>query len=437
MPASRSYPRARLSWLALAAMIVATLAACTLKSGGYNTDSPPKMRFFNASPDMGAVDATAGGLSAASVLGYEQFSTYRPLTPGQQTITITPTGGTRVIAESTQDLQNGDRFAYILFGRPTAPRTLFLTDRVDLPGSNDTKVRFVNVTAEQAALDLYITDPGQSLDTVAPLISGVTAGAASDFIERNAGSSEVRITPAGSKAVLFDSGQVTFSGRNAYTLVAYDRGDPGQVNVGVLTNDTLGSGSLLNSIFSSTRLLNAAPGVPAVSMTMDQLTFAGISYDTISRYAQSQSGARTATFVPTASPGTTLLSTSLLLPPGGASTTLLFGAPGAVQALTVQDFNLPPQAPGNARVRVVNAGSGTGNVSTLLNGSLAVGALASGLSSLYFEVAAASYDFTFVDPTSQAVLLSVPGVALGANHTYTLFLVGQPGQLTSLLTQDR
>jgi hypothetical protein len=76
-------------------------------------------------------------------------------------------------------------------------------------------------------------------------------------------------------------------------------------------------------------------------------------------------------------------------------------------------------------------------VITLLNGALVVGALASGQPSLYFELPPAAYNFTFADATSQAPLLTVPDVVVSANHTYTLFLLGPPGQLTFLLTQDR
>jgi hypothetical chaperone protein len=56
--------------------------------------------------------------------------------------------------------------------------------------------------------------------------------------------------------------------------------------------------------------------------------------------------------------------------------------------------------------------------------------------SLYFELPPATYTFTFVNPTTSAILLDVPGVTLAAGHTYSLFLIGPPGQLTTLLTQD-
>jgi hypothetical protein len=437
MPAFPTLTRARLMWLALAAVILAALAGCTLKSGGYNTTSPPKLRFFNASPDLGAVDIAVGGNPTVGLLNYETFSNYRAAATGPQAITVTLSGGTTQVLQTTQDLENGNLFSYVIFGRSGAPHALLLPDNLELPGGGNVKLRLVNATVEQPAIDLYVTNPGQDLASVTPTISSIPAGGASDFIERNAGSSEVRITPAGSKTVLYDSSQVTLSDRNAYSIVAYDRGDPGQVNVGLLTNDTLGSAAALNSIVSATRLVNAAPGVPAANVTVDQTTIAGVAYGTSSAYQQVQSGTPTATFAATATPSTTLISGSLLLPPGGASTIVLFGASGAQQGFALQDFNLLPVTPGNARLRVVNLESGGTGVITLLNGALVVGALASGQPSLYFELPPAAYNFTFADATSQAPLLTVPDVVVSANHTYTLFLLGPPGQLTFLLTQDR
>jgi hypothetical protein len=437
MPASPSSPLARITWLALAAVLLALAAGCNLKSGGYNTTSPPKVRFFNASPDLGTIDATIGTVPAVGQMRYETFSSYRTATTGTQPISITLSGTTTQVLQTTQDFQNGERFSYIVFGRTGAPRALLLSDAVELPGGGNVKLRLVNATVEQQAIDVYVTNPGQDLETVTPTIANIASGSASEFIERNAGSSEVRVTRSGTKTVLYDSGQVTLSDRNAYSLVAYDRGDPAQVNLGLLTNDTLGSGATFNSLVSSTRFLNAAPGVPAATATIDQTPLPSVAYGTVSPYVTLPAGVRNASFAATATPGTPIISGSVLLPPGGASTVVFFGAAGAQQGFALQDFNLLPVTPGNGRVRVVNLGSGAGSVSTLVNGTLTVGALAAGQPSLYFELPPAAYTFTFVDPVSLAPLLTVPAVVVGTDHTYTLFLIGPPGQLGFVLSQDR
>jgi len=438
MPVSHRLPRARLSWAALAVLVLAVLAGCTLKSGGYNTTSPPKLRFFNASADIGAIDVAVGGTQAINLLSYETYSSYRPTAIGPQPITVTLSGSTTQVLETTQDFENGNRFSYVFYGRPSAPAALLLADNVDVPGGGSVKLRFANVATEQGPLDLYITNPGESLDNASPFISGVGLGSATGYIDRGSGSAEIRITPSGSKTVLYDSGQITLSERNSYAIVAYSRGDPNQVNVGLLTMDTLGSGAALNSIVAATRVVNAAPGDAAVNAGLpNNVTISGVAYGTASPYQIVTSGTQTVNFANAATPGTNLVSGTVLLPPGGDATMVLYGNAGAEHAISLQDFNYLPTTPGNARVRVVNVGSDVGSVTTLVNGTLTVGALINGSPSLYFELPASTYLFSFVDSASSASLLDVPNVALAAGHTYTLFLIGPAGHLGYLLTQDR
>jgi hypothetical protein len=431
--------RARLAWVSLAVLLVAAIAGCTLKSGGYNTTSPPKVRVFNAAIDIGAVDLTLGSVLAVPLLGYEQAAPYHAASTGTQALQFTYSGSDTVISSTTQDLENGDRFSYILYGRPTAPATILVRDNIDLPGGGSYKIRFINAATETGPLDLYITAPGATLDASAtPTISNVALGTASDFVEPNAGSVEVRITRAGSKVAIYDSGQVTLSERNAYELVAYSRGDPNLVNATIFTMDTLGSAQLLPSTLSELRLVNAVPGTPIINLVIDGTTALGnIAYPFASAYQPGIPGTHTVSVEPASSPGNPLVTGSQTFPPGGASTVVALGPAGSVIAVALADINFMPSVAGNARVRVVNAQSGGAGVTTFVNGGLAVGALTPGQASLYFELPAQTYTFGFVDSTSSAPLLDVPGVVLAAGHTYTLYLIGLPGQLTSLLTLDR
>ena len=439
MSVSYRAPRARLAWISLAVLLVAAIAGCTLKSGGYNTTSPPKIRVFNTAIDIGTVDLTLGSVLSTGALGYEQFSTYRTTSTGQQLVRLTSTGTTTVVVDTTQDFENGDRFSYVLYGRPTAPSTILVRDNVDLPGGGNYKVRFLNAATEMGPLDLYITNPGVTLDaSVAPTISGIALGTASDFVEPNAGSVEVRITPQGSKTVLYDSGQITLSERNAYQIVAYNRGDPNFVNAAVFVMDTLGSGQLINSTLSEVRLVNAVPGVGPINLLVDGTSAIGsISYALVSPYQPGTPGSHTIGIAATSAPGTSLVSGTLNFAAGGANTVVAFGSAGSVVAAGLTDINLLPTVAGNARVRVVNANSSSLSVNTFVNGALTVGTLAAGTPSLYFELPAQTYTFGFVDATTSTSLIDIPGVVLAAGHTYTLFLIGPAGQLTTLLTQDR
>jgi hypothetical protein len=430
--------RARLPWLGVALVVLAVLVGCTTESGGYNTTSPPKMRFVNAAMDLGAVDINIGTIPTLTAVGFETAVPYRNAPIGEQAVTLLASGTTTTLVSTPVTFDNGQRYTHIVYGRPSAPHALVVVDNADLPGGGKYKLRFVNTATESASLDIYVTTPGVALDTVNPTIANVTLGAASDYVELDVAPIEIRIVPSGTKTVYYDSGQIALSERNAYSLVAYNRGDPVQVNAALLTNDTLGSGSLQNSAVGKVRVINAVPGVAAINLSVDDAAIVtNVAYGAATAYGVTASGAHAVTIQPTAAPSVNIVSGSATFPPGGDATVIVFGATPTPLAITLSDANFLPMTAGNARVRVVNAGTGLGSVNTYINGALTVGALVSGAASLYFELPAAAYDLTFVDATSSGTVLDIPALALAAGHTYTVVLIGTPTAPAYVLTQDR
>ena len=60
-------------------------------------------------------------------------------------------------------------------------------------------------------MDIYVTAPGADLDAETPALSGVEFGDVADYIEAPAGDYQVRVTPAGTKMVVIDSGTLTLA----------------------------------------------------------------------------------------------------------------------------------------------------------------------------------------------------------------------------------
>ena len=431
--------RARLAWVSLAALIVAIVAGCTTKSGGYSTSSPPKIRFFNASIEQSAVDVTVGTVLEAAPLGFSGSTTYRTTQTGAQPIVVTVSGSSTVVTQTTQDFENDNRFTYILYGRSNAAQSIILQDNVELPGGGAYKLRLINVAPDAGPLDLYVTSPGAVIDPNAtPNISNIAPGTASDYVVPNAGDVQVVLTKAGTKTPVYTSSQITLSERNAYAVIAYDNGNPNLVNASVFTMDTLGSGQVVNSVQSQTRLVNAVVGPPALNMLIDGTTaIGGVPYAQASAFQPAVAGSHTVSVESTTAPGAALATGTVLFGGGGSNTIVSFGAAGSVLNVPLLDVNLPPLTATNARLRVVNANSSALNVQTYINGNLAVGALTPGGPSLYFDFAPGTYLFSFVNAATSQSVLDVPAVTLQVGHTYTIYLIGQTGQFTSLQTTDR
>jgi hypothetical protein len=431
--------RARLAWISLALLIVAAIAGCTLKSGGYSTSSPPKLRFFNAAMEIGAVDISVGGILEASVLAFEGATTYRSVPLGSQPVVTNVALTSTVVTQTSQDFEKDERFTYILYGRPNSPQTVILQDNVELPGGGAYKIRLINVANESGPLDLYITSPGAVIDPNATAnIANIAFGAASDYVVPNSGDVQLVLTATGTKTPIYTSGTITLSERNAYGLIAYNNGNPNLVSAAVITMDTLGSGQLVSSVQGQIRLVDAVTGPPAINMVVDGTTaIGGIPYAQASPYQPAVAGTHTVSIEATTAPGASLNSNSIIFTPGGSNTILAYGPSTSVLQVPMTDINLLPQTAGNARLRIVNANSSSLNVQTFINGNLAVGAEAPGQPSLYFEFPAGTYLFSFVNAADSSLMLDVPNVVLEANRTYTIYVMGATGAFTSLQTTDR
>jgi hypothetical protein len=71
-------------------------------------------------------------------------------------------------------------------------------------------------------VDIYVTAPGADLETTIPLLANVEFGDVADYIEAPAGDYQVRVTPAGTKTVVIDSGTLALSIGQVRTAIAVD-----------------------------------------------------------------------------------------------------------------------------------------------------------------------------------------------------------------------
>ena len=83
-------------------------------------------------------------------------------------------------------------------------------------------MRAVHGAPSAPAVDIYVTAPGADLEAATPALTGVPFGAASDYLTAPAGDYQVRVTPAGSKTVVIDSGTLTLAAGQVRTAIAVD-----------------------------------------------------------------------------------------------------------------------------------------------------------------------------------------------------------------------
>jgi hypothetical protein len=119
-------------------------------------------------------------------------------------------------------LATGIDYTVIAGGLVSDIAPIVVEDDRSAPSSGNVKVRAVHGAPSAPAVDIYVTAPGADLAAATPVLTGVSFGAASDYLSVPAGDYQVRITPAGSKTVVIDSGSLTLAAGQVRTAIAVD-----------------------------------------------------------------------------------------------------------------------------------------------------------------------------------------------------------------------
>jgi len=423
----------------VALALVAVLMTGCGNSGSFFGTLPARIRVFNALVDGGPVNLTVFTEAIVTGLPFEGITTYQSVDAGQREVKVSIAGGTSTIYDQTTLIVDGAAYTYIVSGTTAAPLVQVLVDQIvqdQPPAAGTFRLRIDNAAITSPTFDVYLTQPGELLASTSPSFSGIAYGTTSTFTTFNAATLQVRFTLPGSKQVIYDAGPIKFNERTVYQLVGYTRGSSTLVNGALLVIDTAGTSSLVESLLAQVKLVHAAPNTGPVNALVDgAVTFANVPYQSASSYAGIASGAHTVTVEAASVPGAVIATARPPFQPATDTSLVLLGVPGAQTIAVLTDTNLPG-AIGRARVRFVNAGSDVGPVDVLVNFAKVFSNVGNGAASTYIEELEDSYTVTFDYAGTTSEIITVPGVALTAGRTYTMYLIGTAGQYGTILARD-
>jgi Domain of unknown function (DUF4397) len=428
----------RLSLVALC-MVSLALAGCGKGGGG---GSNAQLRVLNAFSEAPAVNVSVASTAAATGLPFQALTQYTSVPSGIQTFTVAVTGAATTLINTSNNLNSGNNYSYIIFGPTTAVGALLTNDSFTDPGGGFFTLRIINAAAGQSAIDIYITPPGADISSSAPTITNIAYGVPSGYNSiATAASYEIRVTATGTKAVIFDSTPRTFAEHQAYDFVAYSAGSGTLVNAAILNHDTAGTGTIVNNLLAQYKVINASQVPSPLNIFVDgNLQLANIPSTGVSNYQKTTSGAHNFSIEATSNPGASLLALTQTLAPATDTSIALTGTAGALAALVLNDDNLPPPT-GTASVRIVNTSASGNAFDVFVNFSKQVSGLAVSAASPYLNFNAAanvgtSYEFDFNVSGTTTAVLKLTSVALASGHKYTIYLVGPTNALQGVVTQD-
>ena len=430
-----SIPRTLLAVLCLTSLI---LTGCT-KSGSSNQG---KMRVVNAFSQAAAIDVTVNSKSVVSGLAFQAEAPYAGIDTGTQTFTVNVTGASTALINQSFNVSGNTNYTYVVFGPQTAVGSSLLSDSFSDPGDGFFALRFINAAAGPGALDLYVTAPGADLSATAPSLGNVAYGGGSVFASIAIGTTfELRITPAGTKDVIYDSVPQTFAAHSGADVVAFGKGSGKLVNAVLLRHDDAGSGVLVDNLLTQYKVINASLVPSALNVLVDgNLQLSNIPYTGVSNYQRTAAGAHGFSIEATTTPGASLLRLETTLTPATDTSIVLTGTAGALTPVVLPDNNLPPP-PATAAVRFVNTSADVAAFDVFVNFSKQVSGLSANTASPYFTLSAAastgtSYEFDFNLAGTTSSLLKLPSVVLTAGHTYTVYVAGLASAPRGIVAQD-
>ena len=429
--------------VALTCVLSLALGSCNTGQGVSNGSTHGTLRVINVIPNAGGPLNVSFDLKPfLTGLPFEGMTPYQTIDSGVREVQMSVAGSSTNVIDVTASFLADNVYTLVAFGALTNAGSLILNDTVTAdPGAGNFALRVINGASNNAAIDVYVTAPGEDLNTVSPSIAGILYGASSAFVNLPVGNREVRVTVANSKQVIYDAPALTFAERAQIEAIVYSRGSSALVNVAFLNIDDTGTGSIANSSLARFKVINGSSLGSPLNVFVDQnLVLSNIPYAAASNYQTINAGSPTLTIQSAATPGAGLLTFSPTFPSATDTAITITGPAGALIATLYSEPNFPP-ALGRARVRFVNSTMDVPALDVFVNFSRQVSGLLMNTVSPGIELdadatAGTPYEFDFNVSGLTQPSVQLPAVVLLGGQLYTIYVVGSGTALAGVVVQD-
>ncbi len=422
------------------------LSACKVDTINYFPPHPAPIRVLNVLQQAPAIDVTVNTKLAFTGVLYPTASDYQYFDNEKTTFAVSVPGAATSLLEFSFLLAGEQPYTLIVMGTLAVASGGMIQELPGSPTTGQSLIATFNADITYPAVDVYVTAPGVDITTVGANYS-IGYNSTSRTVGFDSGSYQVRVTSQGQKTVVYDAGILDLAPNVAAVLIMYSTGSSMLLNAGLL--HAQGAWTIVNNLFTRTKVVNAAPGIGAVNQLQGGVAVVtDLAYASASTFPPVAPATNTSSYaiVPvgsdpfisfeaTSTPGATIASVTAMLNPGADQTVFITGLPGANQAIVLNDLNSPP-SPGNVRLRFVNASPDAGPIDVLVDGTVRVTGLAPQTASGYVELVQGTYTFTFNSTTTGATLLALPGQVFNEAVTTSIFAIGQAIAMSGLVTQD-
>jgi len=303
--------------LCLCAVAVA-LPGCNTGQGVGATAITTRVRVLNLIPNAAGITLTLDtDAPVVTGLGFQQLTQYLNVNPGSREFKVSVDGGATTLIGTTLGLVAGADYTFVVFGAVEAANTVLQFDtNLPIPNGGTFFLRVIDLAAIAGGIDVYLTPLGADISATAPVIANATYLGTTGFVPATAGNFQLRVTPNGTKEVIFDSGTtLSFGDKTLVQVVAFAKGSAKLVNIAVLNLDQDGTGQFVDNLLAEFKLTNASSVGPLNVFVDGVLALANVPFAGVSNYEKVIAGSRTISIQSAATPGANLLTLTPSLAP--------------------------------------------------------------------------------------------------------------------------
>jgi hypothetical protein len=303
--------RNRCLGVALLGVLLGAISGCG--AGGQASGGPvvlPRqglIRVVHVMPDAGRMTSFlstkvffAGQYADATVLQPELVGQY------VMNILLTPPDNisTTLIGNEPVNLTDPDEVSFFMLGSTASPQTVRV-DNIDIAASVTSKTppasyplpdfQILHGATRTGAVDVYVTDAAADLATATPTAT-VDFGDLTPLKQQDpAVTYRVRVAPAGSKTVLYDSGSFTTARLKRSMYLLLDNFGPGGESLRVANVTATGAENFPNQTMQTAmRVANMIPDAPVIDVYLGAVTgtpaFQNVAYGVTTAYQNVANG---------------------------------------------------------------------------------------------------------------------------------------------------
>lgn len=195
--------------------LLALVAALALVPAASAQTGNAKVRIVHASPDAPAVDIYVNGAKTLTNVPFFTASDYLDLPAGSYRVQVTPTGqpASAAVIDATATIEAGKAYTIAATGQVANIQPTIIVDDLSAPAAGKAKVKVYHFSPDAPAVDV-------KLKGGATLISNLAFPDGSDYLEVDAGSYDLEVTPTGASAVVIDLPGTSLEAGKIYSVFA-------------------------------------------------------------------------------------------------------------------------------------------------------------------------------------------------------------------------